>query len=160
MKRNITVFTILALLQASTLYSQQHSTTAIYTASIDAVLNITGDTISGQPVLVLAPAFYAKNIKTYKGSHQVTYISGFGAPQKVWIGKALTYLDISPLTVTKGDILVIIRRSTVTYKSKRKWKLANDDKRFFYVTFRYSDLLGGYQLVSTTEGRYCPDTVD
>ena len=136
MKKIITLAII--LLQIMIGYAQENSTTDIYTKTIDTILEQSEFNIDEDVALILAPPFYKNNIKTYKGNHTIRYISGFGDNQKEWSGKKFLYLNLSPIMLSKGDLMVMVKRSIVRYKSKKKWKLNQEDQQFFYTCLLYT----------------------
>lgn len=151
---------LLLVLFASQGIAQHISTTDIYSASIDTVLEVINFKKGEAPVLILAPRFYEKNIETYKGGNKIASIKGFGNTQEEWIGKELIYLDLSPITVSKKNLIVVVMKSKVSYKSKKRWKLDNGNEEFYYVTFKYDCNRNEYRLSELTNGKYCPDTIN
>jgi len=140
--------------------AQETSTTDLYTAAIDLVLEMNGLENNNELKLIMAQQFYDNNIKTYKGKYNITYLSGFRNGKKEWAGKELVYLYLSPIKISNSELFIMVEKSTVSYKSKRKWKLNDENQKFYYTFFKYDPESGTYIITRVEEGKFCPNTVN
>jgi len=152
------IFLVSFFLLTQSISAQKNSTTALYTTAIDTVLTTIKTNKQDLPVLVRTNQFYKKNIQTYQGKYNLQLIPGFKENQKEWIGNKLTYLDLNPITVANGELIIIVNVGYIHYKSKRKWKLDKNAERFFYAIFHFDTVLNGFSLAEVVDGRFCPDT--
>ncbi len=140
-------------------FSQSDSTTDLFSTSIDTVLSLVENIHNDNPILIYSSIFYRKNIKTYRGKYNTTYLQGFKYGQKEWAGKRFTYIDISPITFSQNNLIIILRVGDVNYKSSKKWKL-NPKELFFYTIYRFDPETESYKIKEVIQGKICPDTTN
>ncbi len=149
---------LLSFMQSN--HAQFDSTSDLYSAAIDTVINTLPPSELDRPSLVFADQFYAKNIKTYKGKHAISYSTSFSAAAQVQTKGSAIYLDVMPITVSKGEIIIIVKQGSVEFKSRNRWKLDNENVNFHYVFFQFNEALKSYLISDVHHGIICPDTVN
>jgi hypothetical protein len=140
------------------LFSQVLSATDIYTESIDFVIDTQKLDHAEYPVIIIAPKSYEKNISTYKGKYRIKHVVGFWEGNEDWIGNDISFIDLSSITVSNSELLIVAKVNSVNYRTKKKWRMSEKESVYFYLFFRFDDKENAFFLSNTVEGKFCPNT--